>query len=191
MFLIKVKLNLTMNTLKQLSSDCYVTVIGFYFLIILCGCSSPKLDYTAQKEYIDEVLGVIEDYSLYRESLHIEKIRKEAYAQLKGTNSIEDCYPIIQNFLKQVDNHSLFILKENSNLIINTDLTDSIQQYKYFSGQLLTGNIGYINMLGFYSGNIPSLTEYANTLQSLISSIDNDSLNGWICAIILGEVACR
>ncbi len=152
-----------------------------FLLIFASTCSNSTKRILTPKEYLNEVFEIIEKNSINKDSIDFQRIKKVAYAKLKDTDSIEDCYPIIQSILKDLgDNHSLFMSREQVNKWQSTSLVNDYQKLITFSGKLLNENIGYINMKGFSSGDSISIQKYADSLQNQIKSIDNKNLNGWI-----------
>lgn len=153
----------------------------FFFLILVSNCSTIKQKTSIQKKYLNEVLEIVEKHSIKKDSVDLKKIKTEAYEKLKSTQSLEDCYPIIQSILKDLgDNHSFLMTKEKVTNWENTSKSDIKKELITFSGKIISENIGYIHMKGFSSGDKLSLKKYADSLQSLIKSIDNKTLNGWI-----------
>ncbi len=152
-----------------------------FLLIFTSACSTSKKRTLTPKEYLNEVFVIIEKKSINRDSIDLQSIKKVAYAKLKDTDSIENCYPIIQSILKNLrDNHSRFLTREQVNKWESTSLVGDNQNLITFSGKLLNENIGYIHMKGFSSGDSISIQKYADSLQHQIKSIDNKNLNGWI-----------
>ena len=133
-------------------------------------------------EYIDEVLEIVETHSIKRDSTDFGKIRKEAYEQLDGVTSIEDCYPIVRFILSSLnDGHSFLMEREQVDKWKSTGNSDVfVQSPLPFTGKALNGGIGYIRMDGFSSGDSTSIQKYGSELQNLIESIDNRDLKGWI-----------
>ena len=149
--------------------------VGLLFAILITHTS------VAQTQYLDEVFKIVEQYSIKRDSLDFEKIRKDAYAKLNNTKSMEDCYPIIRFILSELnDHHSFFMEKEDVNKWTSTSKTTNITPSSPYSGKVLINEIGFIEMQGFSSGDSISILEYANNLQKLIKSIDNRNIKGWI-----------
>jgi len=157
-----------------------------HFLIILLlsltsNCLNSKQTELKPKEYLNEVLEIVEKNSIRKDSVDFQKIRKTAFSKLSKTNSIKECYPIIQFVLRELgDNHSFFMSKEQVSNWKSTSESNEPNKLITFSGKLLNKNIGYIKMNGFSSGDSISIQKYADSLQKKIELIDNKNLKGWI-----------
>jgi C-terminal processing protease CtpA/Prc len=163
----------------------YVFIL--FILISLTSCSKSKKKTDTPKGYLDEVLNIVEEHSIRRDSVNFNEIKKDAYARLKeyarlnNSDSIEICYPIVKEILKDLgDSHSFFMTKEQVKKWQTTSKTADSNEIITFKGKLLNQNIGYIHMKGFSSGDSISILQYADSLQAEIKSIDNKKLKGWI-----------
>lgn len=151
--------------------------------MLLFSCSLFGQSDISQKQYLDEVFAIIENHSIRRDSIDFENIKERAYARLSKnpSKSIVDCYPIIRDVLLDLgDHHSFFLDKAQATQWKTTSATRDIKEMITFNGELLEGNIGYINIGGFSSGDSLSILKYADSLQTLIKSIDNKEIKGWI-----------
>lgn len=137
---------------------------------------------SAQKDYIDEVLKIIEANSIRRDSVDFKMLRQEAYQMLENAKTVQDCYPIVRYMLKQLNDHHSFLMeKEAVDRWLNTSKSpDAKKQPPPYSGKVLFGKIGYIQMLGFGSGDPVAIQTYAAELQNLIRSLDGNYIAGWI-----------
>ncbi|WP_187388136.1 S41 family peptidase [Seonamhaeicola marinus] len=128
-----------------------------------------------------EVFEIVEKHSIRRDSIDFKAIKKVVYNKLKSTDSIEDCYPLIQYTLAELkDHHSVFLPKEKLESWKSTSKTKSINQIITFHCKTLNNDIGYIAMRGFSSGDSISIQTYSDSLQSKIKSIDDKNIKGWI-----------
>lgn len=156
-------------------------ILIILLLAISSNCSSSKEKELTPKKYLDEVLEIVEKNSINKDSVDFEIIKSNALSKLSNVNSIEDCYPIINSILRELeDNHSFFMSKEQVKKWKSTSETTDISRLITFSGKLLNNNLGYIKMNGFSSGDSISIQKYADSLQNMIKSIDNKNLKGWI-----------
>ena len=152
-----------------------------FLLTLTSNCSSTKQKELKPKEYLNEVLEIVEKNSIRKDSVDFQKIRKTAFSKLSNTNSIQECYPIIQSVLRELgDNHSFFMSKEQVQNWESTSKSSNSNKLITFSGKLLNDNIGYIKMDGFSSGDSISIQKYADSLQNKIKQIDNKNLKGWV-----------
>ena len=68
--------------------------------------------------YLNSALDIIEKNSIKKEDIDWGDLRKTAVEKLKGKQSIEETYPIIENVLKELgDNHSFLLTQELSTKI--------------------------------------------------------------------------
>jgi C-terminal processing protease CtpA/Prc len=136
----------------------------------------------SQKDLIDEVLKIAEQHSINRDSLDFKKIKEVAYnsytSQSNG-DSKQNSYEVIRYIISQLnDHHSFFMEKDQVNKWQNTSKQENVSFP--FSGNIIDGDIGYIEMKGFGSGDKESIKQYANELQSLIKSLDSPEIKGWV-----------
>jgi carboxyl-terminal processing protease len=138
-----------------------------------------------QKELIDEVLKIAEKHSINRDSLDFKKIKEVAYNTYNSYTSLsngdpkQDSYRVIRIIVSQLnDHHSSFMEKGQVNKWQNTSKQENVSFP--FSGKVIDGDIGYIEMKGFGSGDPISQKQYANELQSLIKSLDSPEIKGWV-----------
>ena len=157
----------------------YTYVILVIFLI--GSCSAPKHTLSDPEKYINEVFHIVEKNSIRKDSVDFDIIKSKAYRKIKQAKTIEDCYPIIQSVLTDLgDNHSFLMTKEKVAKWSNTSDSKTKNKLITFSGKNINGNIGYIKMKGFSSGDSKSVTTYTDSLQKLIKTIDNKNIKGWI-----------
>ncbi len=152
-----------------------------FLLFFVLNCSKPSKNSLIKKEYLEEVLKIVEEHSINRDSINFDKIKESTYEKLKYTDSLKDCYPIIQSVLKDLnDNHSFFMTKDQVDKWQSTSKTDINSESITFTGKLLSNNIGYLHLKGFSSGDSISIQKYSDSLQHKIKSIDNENIKGWI-----------
>jgi len=152
-----------------------------FLMIFVLNCSNSSKSTLSPKEYIDEVIEIVEEHSINNNSIDFQKIRRNANARLKGANSFEDCYPIIQSmFVNLGDNHNLFLTKKEADEWHATSNSQNINEWITFSGKLLNNDMGYIKIKEFNIRDSISAQKYADSLQQKIKSIDNKNLKGWI-----------
>lgn len=138
----------------------------------------------AQKEYLDEVFAIVERNSIKRDSVDFSRIKKDAYGQLEGIKSLQDCYPIVRSILTNLnDHHSFFMEKSQVDQWKTTSKRDGVKVTEAFSGRVMNNDIGYIMLYGFSSGDSIFIKAYANEMQSLIKLIDNPKIKGWVIDI--------
>lgn len=125
--------------------------------------------------YLQAVLDTIQQHSVKRDSIDWPGYRQRILSYTDGIKTIQDTYPIIQYGLRQLqDNHSRFISA--------TQVRVSAQQKDYIQptgSYLAAQRIGYVKVPQFNkSGAVGDA--HADTLQSIIRTIDQQPVCGWI-----------
>lgn len=157
------------------------TLYTFFLIFFLLNCSNSSKTPLTPKEYIDEVINLIEEHSINNDSIDFQKLRRNANARLKGANSYEDCYSVIQSMIVDLgDNHNLFLTKKEADKWLLGGETENRNELITFSGKLLNSDIGYLKIKEFNIRDSTSIQIYTDSLQQIIKSIDNKNLKGWI-----------
>ena len=151
------------------------------FIISIISCSDSKRATVTPREYLDEVLSVVEASSIKRDLVDFDEIRRNAYAKISDTDSIEKCYPIVRSILASLgDSHSFFMPKEQVEQWLTTSKISEVNEVITFKCETINTDIGYIQMKGFNSGDSISIQLYADSLQNQIKSIDSEIIKGWV-----------
>jgi hypothetical protein len=156
--------------------------------VLLISCkkdSEPKATSAQAQAYLDEIMGIMQTYSMNRKTLDWVLFKNQVYAKAQGAQTIKDTHPAILlalNMLK--DNHSFY-----------TAATDGIQLFPTRSFSCTDAEpasfpynpkIGYIRVppSGGYDAKGVKYglfgQEYAQALQDNIKARDNDQIQGWI-----------
>ncbi len=125
--------------------------------------------------YMQEVFPIIDEYSIWKDSIDFQKLKLLCIKNLNGAKTIEDCYPMVRYVIgKLEDNHSTFMSPiESRNYSQNNDLIQS-------KGKLLQNKFAYIILPGVQSTDSRAIVGFATTLQKIIKNLDNSSPLGWI-----------
>jgi len=145
-----------------------IKILFFIYLIVLSSCSSKK-------RYVNRALNIMEKYSINKDSVDWDILRKNTLKEINAVNSISETHPILQNTLRELkDNHSSLIpLKYYEHII---SIEKPLPQIK---NELLKSNIGYIKIPGFLG--TPTMTKnFALEIQKTIKTLDNKNIKGWI-----------
>ena len=87
----------------------------YYYILISTFLISCRESITPDL-LINQVVDIIEQNSIYKDSIDFEKIRQDALKRINDSSIIDDAYPIIQDVLSQLgDNHSHIYKPEQSN----------------------------------------------------------------------------
>jgi carboxyl-terminal processing protease len=152
-----------------------------FFMLLVLSCTNSTKRTQNPKEYIDEVIELIEEHSINNNSIDFQKIRRKAYTQSIGANSFEACHSAIRRmFWDFRDSHSWFLTKYEVDEWNSTNKTHNINEIITFSGKLLNNDIGYIKLKGFNIRDSIPVQVYVDSLHQKIKSIDNKNLKGWI-----------
>jgi carboxyl-terminal processing protease len=124
--------------------------------------------------YLEEALEVMQNNSLYRESIDWQLIRTSAFEVAKHAQTPADTYGVIRSALAQLgDQHSSFYTPDEFNQAAQTNASENPAP----RGKLLLEKTGFIALEGFqgYDGD-----EYAMAAHQVIRDIDAHSPCGWI-----------
>lgn len=131
--------------------------------------------------YITAACDTIYKHSLWRDSINIRKLKKEAIQIAGDAKQYKDCYTAVQYLIESLrpfgDNHSFFMKAvEYKNWQTNGSLISKVKfpQYK------LMDSCGYILVPGFHSGNQETMKAFADSLQSAIKTLSEAGIKGWI-----------
>jgi hypothetical protein len=125
--------------------------------------------------YMQEVFPILDEYSLWKDSIDFQKLKLVSIENLNGAKTIEDCHPMVRYIIgKLEDNHSHFMSPiESKNYSQNSDLIQS-------EGKLLQNKFAYIILPKVLSTDSLATVGFASTLQNIIKNLDNSSPLGWI-----------
>ena len=124
--------------------------------------------------YLNEALNIMQNNSLYRESIDWEALRKSAFEVAQYAQTPADTYGAIRFALYKLgDHHSSFHIPGQIAQVAEVTATDNPPP----RGKLLLEKIGFIAIEGFmgFEGD-----QYATNAQQLIRDIDVQNPCGWI-----------
>lgn len=150
----------------------------FYFLlvIILIGCSNKKSDSISPiaKEYVDEVITLLQNNSVNKNKIDWAIFKKDVYKHARNSKSIIETYPSISYAVTKLnDSHSYFAPN------IETDDIIEEKPLPILEDEIVPDNIGYIR-IPFCIGSEDQSKNYINSIIEKISNQDNINLKGWI-----------
>lgn len=129
-----------------------------------------------------QALKMIQDYSVKKDSLNWDDLKKTVNDSFIRFNSNEDVYKAIGYTIKLIDDgHSIFIAAQNPGLekITNPLLIDTLS-LPFINNRIIDGRIGYIRLPGFIANDSLS-TLYALQIRKTLINIDTTAnLSGWI-----------
>lgn len=142
-------------------------------LVFICCCKNTTGDISKEsKDYIDEVVSIMEANSVNKNQIDWDDFRVDVLNEAKGSKTISDTYPAIQYAIKLLnDKHSYFKpVTENAEegdtppLLIDENMPH---------------DIGYIRV-GYCMGSDEEKELYINQLLNKIKDTDNKYIKGWI-----------
>lgn len=132
-------------------------------------------------EYVTAACDTIYRHSLWKDSINIQKLKKDALQIAGQAKQYKDCYTAVQYLIESLrplgDNHSFFMkADEYKNWQTNGSLISkvSVPQYK------LIDSCGYILVPGFHSGNKEAIKAFADSIQLAIKNLSIAGIRGWI-----------
>jgi hypothetical protein len=130
----------------------------------------------AAERYLDELVGIMRDYSINRLRIDWGAFRTSVLAFARDAQNISDTYPAIRVALSLLgDGHSSFPPPTGEVIYV----PNRTCRGSGASTPTLPESIGYVKVRSF-SGSAVQATYYANQLQGAIASADRDGLIGWI-----------
>ena len=132
-------------------------------------------------QYLTAACDTIYKHSLWKDSINIQKLKKEALRIAGQAKQYKDCYTAVQYLIESLrplgDNHSFFMkADEYKNWQTNGSLISkvSVPQYKVID------SCGYILVPGFHSGNKEAIRAFADSIQLAIKNLNMAGIRGWI-----------
>ncbi len=117
-----------------------IIVIVLTFSLSCKNNTSKSISPTA-KEYIDEVITLLENNSVNRNTIEWEKFKTKIYSKATNAQEIKDTYPSIFFAIKEInDKHSYF---EPINNAKQVDINKPLPQLK---DEIIAHDIGYIRI---------------------------------------------
>lgn len=149
-------------------------------LLWLFSCSSPDPnDVTSgeAREYLSEVLELMEKNSIHRDTIDWQRFRREVYTEVGEAETIIQTYEGIKRALTLLgDNHSVLVNPDGSRLKGNSKIKFNVNSVPPVS---VPDDVGYVKITSF-SGGGDAATAFADKIQKQIRSADSPSLVGWI-----------
>ncbi|MFN0202092.1 MAG: S41 family peptidase [Bacteroidia bacterium] len=136
------------------------------------------------KKYMKLAFQHIENNSIRKDSVDFVKLKNTTNLLISKAKTTEDCYPAVEYVLGQLgDNHSFLMKPQAAEEWVKPAETQSPEtKAKTVSGfgVYMEKQFAYIQMPAFSSGNVEVCQTYADSLQSIIRSLDNQEIKGWV-----------
>jgi len=129
------------------------------------------------RAYLDAALDLMQQYSINREQVDWDALRRKARSRVYGAHTAADTYRAIQYALRDLgDGHSFLMTPEQVAQMQAGTLNAAVPKP---SGKLVEGRIGYVSLPAF-AGQGQAATEYATAVQQIIRDLDAGTPCGWI-----------
>lgn len=150
-----------------------------YYILIACiytSCGNIQAQNLSPiaKNYIDEVVNLLQKKSVNRKNINWKVFRNDIYCHAKGSVTIENTYPSISYAITKLDDHHSYFAP---NIVVED--TNDLKPLPILKDEKVPENIGYIRV-GFCMGNEKQTNNFINTITEKISKQDNSNLKGWI-----------
>ena len=150
----------------------------FYILIVIffISCSNGDSRHISPiaKNYIDEVISLLQNNSINKNKINWEDFRNDIYIHAKNSKTIEETYPSISYAISKLDDHHSYFVAN-----IDTQDTSDLKPLPILQDEIVPENIGYIR-IGFCMGDEEETNNYINSVSDKILKQDKTNLMGWI-----------
>lgn len=139
----------------------------------------------AARRYVEYVLSLIDAHSIYRASIDWPAFRSAVLEQARGAATTADAHLAVRYAIGMLgDVHGYLRPSERAEALGRAPVSNARTGRPPIppEGQLLPGRIAYLTVPGFAGGTHMQQVEFAETLQALIRSLDDDAGGacGWV-----------
>ncbi len=144
----------------------------------------PPASATA-RHYVDYVIGLIDSHSIYRAALDWPAFRSAVALQARGAESQVDAHLAVRYAIGALgDVHAYLRPAERAEVLGAAPVSNARTGRPPIppEGRRMADGIAYLTIPGFAGGTHMQQVEFAETLQSMIASLDDEPLGtcGWI-----------
>ncbi|MCL2727297.1 MAG: S41 family peptidase [Bacteroidales bacterium] len=131
------------------------------------------------KDYLNEVLNIMEKNSIYRFKIDWGFLRYETFNAVSGANTIEHTYSCIRRALTLIgDNHSSYRTSNGITFMGNSSITIRIES---IATPEIPNDIGYVRVASFSGlSNDATAIDFAYQIQGQMKQQDHWGIKGWI-----------
>lgn len=144
----------------------------------------PEPELSAEASiYLDSFFLTVSTLALDKERFDWKLLREEVELLAGKAETIADTYPAIRYCLSKINKHSRFIDPRQAALWSsggNSEDNPVLPPVEYSHGYHIDEDIAYLSMPGIGSGHQPTLVSFADSLQSLIASLDGPHIKSWV-----------
>jgi len=162
--------------LKQMKKVAVLLSLGVFLIV---SCTKEKEHSEEVKNYLNEMLDIMENNSINRYEIDWIDFRKEVFHTVPAAQTIIDTYPCIRKALTLLgDNHSVFISSDGKTMIQSSTITIQIENIETPE---IPDDVGYVKVT-FYAGGQSNDADiaFADQIQNQIKQQDHSDLKGWI-----------
>ncbi len=132
-------------------------------------------------KYVSAAVDSIARHSLVRDSLNLDKLKKDALQIAGNAKTYPDCHPAVNYLLEALrpfgDHHSFFMKPEEvKSWKDNTVPATAI----HFPEAKVVEGCGYLTVPAFHGGNKQLMLAYTDSLQEALQRVDRSGIKGWI-----------
>lgn len=143
---------------------------------ILVGCfQSPKPEHVS---YVQQAFDSILVYSI-RQEFNFDSLENSVLGRINGKSEIRDIHDLLHVAIVAIDRHSFLVAPENTTRMLN-GAEEVVPESYPFSGKILKGRYGYVDLLPFSGVDSVSANNYLDSLQRLVLKLYNQEPTGWI-----------
>lgn len=133
-------------------------------------CCTPK-----PINYLNSALDIMEENSIYKDSIDWPTVRSELLQKAKQVNTIKEVHPLIREaILKLGDGHTVFLSAEQQAVFFNEK-----NELPQIISSILDDNIAYIQIPGFV-GSHNNAKKFASSIIKEIEYLDSHNPSKWI-----------
>jgi carboxyl-terminal processing protease len=137
--------------------------------------SRPRRMSPLARVYVDQVIRIMRERSLYREGINWDDFRARVFLAASSARMISDTYPAIEVALFLLeDPHSAFVTPGGMPFFAGVKFC----RQGSLEPPMLPPNVGYVKVNSF-AGWLGA-QEFAEAMQAQIAAADRDDLAGWI-----------
>ncbi|WP_116124354.1 S41 family peptidase [Lewinella sp. IMCC34183] len=162
-----------------------LTLWLLYTAITACAAQPvPPSDTTPAVAYIDAFFTTVRTRVLDRETFDWAALRRRADSLARGATRPAETYPALQDMLRRVNRHS-FLMDSTQTAAWRSGSGGAqddggIQDIPQATGRVISPEVSYVIVPMVSSGHPATLQHFADSLQSLIASLDGPRTTDWI-----------
>lgn len=135
------------------------------------------------QNYLDTFFQIASTLSLDHEKIDWDNLRFEAKQLANGAQKPSEVYDVLRYCLGRINKHSVFIDPEQTEKWSsggNSTDNPALPPVIFSSGHRIDEHTVYLSMPGLNSGHEATLVGFADSLQSLIESLDSPKTTAWV-----------